>query len=514
MVLYPVAFDYQPTWGSQVTTTPVRTLPDLPTEMPAPSIQDIQADGFTVAWHCYISSFCGGADPDSSEVNYTMVVTRHYDAKVVLNFVQTGVQQKIVTGLLSDTEYKVKVAATNAAGMGPFSRVAETKTILPAPLIDVSVAFRMRLDLPFADWSIKKDIVIKGVADWLATAPKKVTVQSVQEGSTVLGLHVNVRDSAVAAAQFAAVTPGQLLIGNFAVLNISRASELVSNGKRTNKFQPNAVPTSKVTLVTVEGTNFDTYTKCIVDGTRMETTFVSSTELRCAIALNHVGFSPYLSVTNGSTALPLGFYDLAKMRLIDITPSSGSVTGNGGQIFLKANGLLEQLLQPSQRFHTSAMQCRFSMADGSYKTSKATKVLGGNGNIAICKPPPSFLTDKPIGGPVSMELSLDSQHWIQPALLYTYHCLPTEYYVPNPIRGNCTTCAQGALCDGTDQVFAQNGSYAVQWPTMFQKCVNPLACTRKDIRQPCKENYNGTLCKLDPTSPFCVTMCSFLCFPL
>ena len=57
--------------------------------------------------------------------------------------------------------------------------------------------------------------------------------------------------------------PGQLRIGNWTVLNISRASELVSDGKTASKVIPNALPISKVTQVTVEGADFETNTNTI-----------------------------------------------------------------------------------------------------------------------------------------------------------------------------------------------------------------------------------------------------------
>ena len=60
--------------------------------------------------------------------------------------------------------------------------------------------------------------------------------------------------------------------------------------------------------------------------------------------------------------------------------------------------------------------------------------------VLSCEPPPSVEGTVGIGGMVTAWLSLDEgQHWLQPALNYTYLCAAGEYYIPGLLsfQGKC-----------------------------------------------------------------------------
>ena len=325
---------------------------------------------------------------------------------------------------------------------------------------------------------------------------------SVEEGSTILALQVNVRDSTVVGARIAAATQGQMRIAGYNVTSVSSANELASNGASVTRLEPNMVPLSMTTVVTLQGSGFDSSSKCVLDGTRIETTtFISSTELECAVFLTQAHLAPLLSVTNGSSVQSLSFYDMNMMSLIDLAPSSGLVTG-GTEILLHMNQELAKLLSdwrgPTKKFEVTSMQCRFTLRPDEKIKVPAQFLSGGTGRFAdyrvFCKSPSSFFDNKGEGGVVHVELSLDSQHWLRTALNYTYHCPPTEYYVPRPRRGQCTLCPAGAICDGTDQVFPQDNWYALNSPTEFKLCLNPLACQNRNSSEACTKPYRGLLC--------------------
>ena len=117
-----------------------------------------------------------------------------------------------------------------------------------------------------------------------------------------------------------------------------------------------------------------------------------------------------------------------------------------------------------------------------------------------CNPPPSYNGAKGMAGRVGVQLSLDGQHLLEPAMNYTYVCEGSDfYYVPAPERGECTACANGAKCFGNQTVVAQQKWYAVKAPTLFQKCLNPKACERADLMTQCAKNFEGPLCKHMPS---------------
>ena len=71
--------------------------------------------------------------------------------------------------------------------------------------------------------------------------------------------------------------------------------------------------------------------------------------------------------------------------------------------------------------------------------------------------------------------------------------------MPSPLRGECTPCPEGAVCDGTAHVVAKDGWYALDPPQSFQRCIKPAACEKRAPGALCAANYTGPLCSLcDP----------------
>ena len=269
-------------------------------------------------------------------------------------------------------------------------------------------------------------------------------------------------------------------------------------------------------VVTVSG-SFQNYevTNCIVDDVVVKPRRSTPTEATCPIPLNTktqrqdgIVYSS-ISVSSDGIRSPISRwirrYDVSSMA-IDITDFSGGTPAAGlynggvkaGPIRVHGNAAILNLVNESHTVKGEALnvalQCRFKHDVDSLKPAQRWSAKPGF--FASCSTPPSYMTQSTVGeaGEVVVEFSVDGQAWITSTNNYTFLCNKAEYYIPNPTMGECTKCAPGAVCDGTELVMPQDGYYAVKSPTKFDLCINPTACQSRNISQDCTEPHAGLLC--------------------
>ena len=298
---------------------------------------------------------------------------------------------------------------------------------------------------------------------------------------------------------------------------------VISRTKWLRKLTPMMAPCGVSTLVTLLGSFDQPIVNCSIDGVMSKALNPSSSQVQCMLppvtsGSCHLAATPVKVSSDkklSDSQLNVYRYGVSSLGAIDITdaygksPARGLFTGGvqtRDPIKLHGTEQIRHLFALASSGKISAIEtltCQFEMDEGKVTTSAWTSFWRPKSNstthysFAECDPPPSYSGATGVGGDVTVQLSLDTgQHWLPVVSNYTYLCNKDDFYIPSPVRGLCTPCPTGAICQGGPTVVAMGGWFPVHSPLLFQKCMKREACENRAPGQLCAAPYAGPLCAL------------------
>lgn len=410
------------------------------------------------------------------------------------------------TSLSADSTFRVRIAATNAIGTGPYSTPSNEISFF----VEKSIQFVTRLDLPFSQWPSKEQAYKTEIASKLNVNTGKITLTA-RAGSTVVTNVAVVESSNVAAAENAVQTmqtqssSNALTLGGVSALSMSSPTSLTSNGPgiATNKgLVPNIGSSSGSTVVTITGSGADSFSSSTIvscNGVDITPSSFSrrSTYQTLVVTLPpQTGLPQFLvGIKGGSNAVTFYQYTHSALTVQSISPTSGNIVGGaagGGIVTVTVTGITGILQLPG--FDRTGVKCRFGT--GVHNLIVTAEEVPLSAGLVQCLPPASSKA-----GTFKLDISLNhEQHWLTSVATYTYTCDSNEY---TNIDGGCVACPKGALCDGTicfypiKGYWRRNGNSCSSevYECKFTGSCNPdKAVTAASPLSACGAGYKDTLC--------------------
>jgi len=334
--------------------------------------------------YTYIIEILLGSQKKKIVFRVTTLNSTHADWSCIPG-ITNGACHYTIRDLQSNTQYQIKVAAKNTAGLGLSSSPVYAKT-LPPPVVVSNLRFGVSFPLPVDMWPMLAAYVLKDLSKWFkgheasddevgisvytaidaskTSHPSKGQGKRRSQPPSDPSANASPADAAMlvtfdvvpqqslsnAMAQLSSLKeriPAGLTLGGEEVLSVVGGTIVTNPGITLTKISPNIVPSFQSSIVSLSGsfTNL-LILNCTVDGEDVPTIVLSENEVKCSIPPVNLGISestlPVSNigirglensvVTYSTSSIVLHRYDTSHLitsivSSLGVTPASGETVG-------------------------------------------------------------------------------------------------------------------------------------------------------------------------------------------